>query len=133
MMTNSTNNNKNSALTSFRQRLGKIESEFLENNQRFQQQTLLDVTTLMLKMKLDQIKQLKTDIFNYNSPHFTNEYRILEGQCSKLQSDLDVLDLSGREDLRKERKDALMFVGELAEKLGKKGHADGRSCGECEI
>lgn len=87
-----------------------------------------DIIVLRLRHLQQEIKTLKLRVESYEGPHFTNDYRTTQSLCSKLQQDLDSLDLIGREDIRKDRKEALLLVDEMAKKLASRAHKDGKSC-----
>ncbi|CAL8092473.1 unnamed protein product [Orchesella dallaii] len=93
-----------------------------------------DVTTLALRIIQDMINDLEKDVDEFEGPHFTKVYRTLQGHCTKLQTDLDALDFSGRDTLREEKKEAVLTISDLAKKLAKKTHDTGKSCDDgCEI
>ncbi|ODM99721.1 BAG family molecular chaperone regulator 4 [Orchesella cincta] len=84
--------------------------------------------------ELDSGKELESDVEKFQGPHFTKEYRTLQGHCTKLQTDLDALDFSGRDTLREEKKNAVLTISKLAKDLATKTHGDGKSCQDgCEI
>lgn len=94
---------------------------------------LSDVVTMQLNSIKFKIDELKIEVEEYPGPHFTKQYRTLQGHCAKLQTDLDGLDVSGRDNLRKKRKDALMEIEGFTKQLANRAHSDGRSCYDCEV
>lgn len=91
--------------------------------------TISDIIVLRLRYLQQEIKALKIRVESFEGPHFTDEYRITQSICSKIQQDLDSLDLMGRDDIRRDRKEALVMVEELAKELASRAHGDGKSCG----
>lgn len=95
----------------------------------------IDVFSLYLKGKLEDIQKVKLEIDAYQNEgyHFTKQYRTLEGHCGKLQRDLDKIDVFGRDDLKKMRKSALLEVDTLIKSLTRKAHDSGTVCENCEV
>ncbi|ODM89709.1 BAG family molecular chaperone regulator 4 [Orchesella cincta] len=94
-----------------------------------------DVSTMYLAAKMEEVDELKEEVEAYKNEarHFTKQYRTLQGHCGKLQTDLDAIDVSGRDDLRATRKKALNTIDQLTQQLAKKGHDDGKICPGCEV
>lgn len=90
---------------------------------------------LYLRGKTQEIKWLEDDVNEYSNEghHFTIQYRVLEGHCEKIQTDLDKVEVYGRNDLRETRKQLLMKTEELIRILSRKAHISGRTCPECDV
>ncbi|ODM94672.1 hypothetical protein Ocin01_12005 [Orchesella cincta] len=76
---------------------------------------------------------LKTEARKYNPPHFTKEYRSLQERCGKLERSLDKVDVSGKYELRENRRSLLLRVDKLTKYLAQRAHPDGKCCPDCEI
>jgi len=83
----------------------------------------------------DEAREIGEEVRNLKeNGHFTKMYRTLSERCTKVLEKLDAMDVSGRSDLREERRRVINEVKNIAEKeLPTKVHRDGQFCNNCEI
>lgn len=84
------------------------------------------------KMEADDLHE---EIKSFDNPgnHFTKRYRVLHGHCGKLQTDMDGVDVIGRDDLKDMRKKVLEHIERMLKELEATVHESGRPCKECTI
>lgn len=84
------------------------------------------------KIEADDVK-VEIDCFDNPDGHFTKQYRTFQGHCGKIQTDLDGVDVLGRDDLKDLRKDVLETIDNMIKALQKKVHKDGKPCPNCQV
>jgi len=92
-----------------------------------------DSTMQYVEEMKEKAKALEREVENFTGEHFTPVYRSLFHQAEQYQLKLDEMDITGREDIRRQRKGILDMLNEVTEKLNKKTHADGKPCPDCEL
>ena len=87
----------------------------------------------LLKKKKAELEQLKNDADSYKDEHINQEFRRINGTTQRHQLELDKVDLQGRDDARKVRRECMALGNMILDNiLMKKLHEkDYKTCKNC--